>query len=366
MIKKLLILLLLACCLTIPAFAGETLPELRTIYDYASVEKALPKEAEAIFGDLSVSTTGETPELGMEVFHRIREDSRDIIRQGMVWAAEILMIVLLSATLHSLDVSAADRATELAAVLAIGTIGLGRVSGIFFRVIQSVDSMSLFATALYPALAAATAASGRAGTASALYGGTMLLCGGMTQVLNRIFLPAVSCYGALLVADAAVGDGGLKTLAELLRQLLTTGLKALVLVFTSYLTLTGVIHGNADAAAIRAAKLTISTAVPVVGSMVADASESLLVGAGLLRSGIGIFGLLGIGAVTIVPFLEAGIPYLILKATSAAAAMTGESRLSGLIGGMASAMGLVAALTGVCGLILMIGCVCFMQASIGG
>jgi stage III sporulation protein AE len=138
-------------------------------------------------------------------------------------------------------------------------------------------------------------------------------------------------------------------------------LKLLILAFTAYLSLTGVIRGSADSAAVKAAKLAISSAVPVVGSMIADASETLLVSAGLLRSGIGVFGLLGVLAISIGPFLETGISYLMLKLTAAAASVTGEKRLSGLISAMAGAMGLITAVTGVCTLLIMIGCVCFMK-----
>jgi uncharacterized membrane protein HdeD (DUF308 family) len=52
-----------------------------------------------------------------------------------------------------------------------------------------------------------------------------------------------------------------------------------------------------------------------------------------------------------------------LKLTAAAAAVTGEKRLSGLISAMAGAIGLITAVTGVCTLLLMIGCVCFMKGA---
>ena len=129
----------------------------------------------------------------------------------------------------------------------------------------------------------------------------------MSRGLELVFLPGISCYMALVTADCALGDDSLKLLADTLKQIMTTALKFLVIGFTAYLSITGVISGSADSAAIRAAKLTISTAVPVVGSMIADASETLLVSAGMVRGSLGVLGLLGLLAVSIGPFLQDGV-----------------------------------------------------------
>jgi stage III sporulation protein AE len=252
-------------------------------------------------------------------------------------------------------------AMELAGVLAIGLVCVGQASGFFSLAAETIDAMATFSGFLFTSLAAATAATGAVGTAGALYGVTVAVCGSLSRVLELLFLPAISCYMALMIANYALGDDSLRAVGDTIRQLSTSLLKLLILGFTAYLSLTGVIRGSADSAAVKAAKLAISSAVPVVGSMIADASETLLVSAGLLRSGIGVFGLLGVLAISIGPFLETGISYLMLKLTAAAASVTGEKRLSGLISAMAGAMGLITAVTGVCTLLMMIGCVCFMK-----
>ena len=83
----------------------------------------------------------------------------------------------------------------------------------------------------------------------------------------------------------------------------------------------------------------------------------------LLRSGLGIFGMLGVLAVSIAPFLNR-LPISYVEGNGGAESIAGEKELSGLIGAMAGALGLLTAMTGACTLILMIGCVCFMKASI--
>lgn len=357
--RRLLYCLLLAAILLTPAAAEDT----AALFGADQVEKNLPQEASELMGQRDVTDTGDfSGSLGRIVTGAV-ERSGGALRQGVALCSQIFAVVLLSAMLRGMGSGLGEQAMTLAGVLAVGAVCLGRISGCFTQAARTVDSMTAFAAFLYPALGAATAATGAVGTSAALSSVTVLVCGAMAQVVEKIFLPGISCYMALMVANSALGNDGLKLAGDTLKQLLGGAMKVCVLAFTAYLSLSGVISGSADSAAVKAAKLTISSTVPVVGSMIADASETLLVSAGLLRSGVGIFGLLGVLAVSIVPFLETGCQYLLLKGTAAAASLAGEKQLSGLIGAMAGSLGLLTALTGVCTVMLMIGCVCFMRAA---
>lgn len=90
-------------------------------------------------------------------------------------------------------------------------------------------------------------------------------------------------------------------------------------VFTAYLSLTGLLSGSSDEAAVNAAKSTLSAALPVVGGIAADASEAVLQSAKLLRATAGTFGILAVLAMALVPFLKIAICYLTMKLTAAAA-----------------------------------------------
>ena len=101
--------------------------------------------------------------------------------------------------------------------------------------------------------------------------------------------------------------------------------------------------------------------VPVVGSIMADASETILVSAGLVKSAVGIYGLLAILATALTPSLTVAIRYLLLKATASAARVLGGKEDAGLIGDFGAAMGLLLAMTASESLLLLISTVCFMK-----
>ena len=86
-------------------------------------------------------------------------------------------------------------------------------------------------------------------------------------------------------------------LAALLKGTIVFLLTAGLLAFVGYLTASGAIAGSADAAAVKAAKMTISRAIPVVGGILSDAAETVLAGAGVLRGTVGVVGMLVVLAI---------------------------------------------------------------------
>lgn len=356
--KRLGILLAVLLFVCIPCMASDT----EELGDFGGSDAArlLPREAQEQLEDWDTLDTASAGERAKSVIFRALQASEGKLKQSLGLSISMFGVVLLCSVLRSMAQGEAVGAMELSGVLGIAMLAYGQISGFFTQMTSTVDQMAVFSGGLFPALASATAAMGRLGSSTALYAITTAVCGAMSRGLELVFLPGISCYMALTTADYALGDDSLKLLGDTLKQLMTTGLKFLVIGFTAYLSISGVISGSADSAAIRAAKLTISTAVPVVGSMIADASETLLVSAGMVRGSLGILGLLGLLAVSIGPFLQTGCSYLMLRCTAAAAAAAGEKKLSGLISAMAGAVGLITAVTGVCVLLMMIGCVCFM------
>lgn len=358
--RKLIILLVLTGLFTGQALGADLSEKL----GLSELEGALPQEAQELLGDATPEEAGDLSTGITSILKKTLAEGKGL--QGALGlSVQIVAIVLLSATMNAFGEGKTCGAVTLGAVLAIGMCCLGQISGLFTRVAETVDGISAFSGFLFSTMAVSTASTGAVGTSTALYGITGAVCGALSRLLQGVFMPGVSCYLALMLASAGVGEDSLSTVGDLLKQGLTLVLKFGVIGFTAYLSLTGVVKGSVDSAAVRAAKLTISTAVPVVGSLLADASETLLVSAGLLRSSVGIFGMLGVLAMAIGPFFETGMAYLGLKLTGAVAASAGEKQLSGLISAMATGFGLLTALVGVAALLVMIGCVCFMQVGVG-
>ena len=127
------------------------------------------------------------------------------------------------------------------------------------------------------------------------------------------------------------------------------------------MSITGVISGSVDASAIKAAKLTLSGVVPVVGGILSDASETILVSAGIMKNSVGVYGLMALCAILIGPFLRIGVQYLLLKAIGLVSGIVATKESSQLINDVTGGMGFILAMTGTSCLLLMIAIVCFMK-----
>ena len=228
---------------------------------------------------------------------------------------------------------------------------------------DTVQRLGEYEKLLLPVLTAALAAQGGVGTSAALYAGTAAFNALLGSLVSRLLVPMICMYLALAVGYAAVGEEMLKKLRDMVKSAAVWGLKTILYVYTGYITITGVVSGTTDASLLKAAKLTISGAVPVVGSILSDASEAVLAGAAAVKNAAGIYGLLAVLSLWIGPFLRIGAHYLMVKAVGAVSSVFCVESASSVIDAFAAAMGLLLAMTGAVCLMLIISTVCFLRGA---
>lgn len=251
-------------------------------------------------------------------------------------------------------------------VLLVGTVGiagllLSPADTLVTTAAQTIDQISAYGKLLLPVMTAALAAQGGSTTSAALYTATVAFDALLTGLISNLLIPMVYIYLVLAVVQAAVGDGTMKRMQALVKSVMTWILKTLLYIFTGYIGITGIVSGTTDQSLLKAAKMTISGAVPVVGGILSDASEALLVSAGMVKNTAGIGGMLVVIAVTIVPFLRIGLQYLLMKLTAAVCGMFCEKTITDLISDFSGAMGFLLGMTGAVCLIFLISLVCFLK-----
>ena len=172
-------------------------------------------------------------------------------------------------------------------------------------------------------------------------------------------------YAGTVICGAALEQDVLTALSALLRKALRLLLIGFAGVFTLYLSLTGILTGSADAAAAKAVKTAVSAALPVVGSIVADAAATVTASAAILRGGIGIVGVLSVAAVCVTPYLQLAVHYALYKLAAGITESFADKRVGRLIGGFADVYGFLLGMVGVASLILFLSIVSSMKAVTG-
>lgn len=342
--KRILIFLMLLTLFAVPAQAQDlTVP---TVPQHA--ERFMPPDQENFAQGLAVVLR--------DALLYIRPD----LKEATAICLSITSVVIAVSILHAFP-AASEKALNLAGNVGIGLILLRSAGSSINLATSTVTQISEYGKLLLPVMTAALAGQGGIGTSSALYAGTALFDAILTSVIADVLTPMIYLYLLLVVADGAIGNEMLKKIRDAMKWVIVWSLKTILYVYTGYISISGVVSGATDAAAMKAAKLTISSVVPVVGGILSDASEAVLVSAGAVKNAAGIYGLFAVLAIWIGPFLQIGTHYLLLKATGAACTIFAPKEATGLIQEFSTAMGLLLAMTGAVCLMLLISLVCFLK-----
>lgn len=342
--KKLLFLGILLLFMVIPVSAsGIVAPEV-------------PDGAESLFPQ-------QQEDLGRGLWYMMKEalvQGSPRINASVKLCLSVIATTMILSLLRSFE-GKSKAVAELAGVLTVTAILVGSANSMIEVGTETVWQISQYGKLLLPVMTAALAAQGGTVSATTLYGATALFDTLLCNIISAVLVPMVYIYLVLAVLDAISEDGILKKMKDLCKWSMSWFFKIILYVFTGYITITGVISGTADQTAVKATKLTISGMIPVVGGILSDASETILISAGVVKNSVGIYGLLAIIAVTILPVLSIGAHYLLLKITGALSGFFAPKGISSLLEDFSSCMGLVLAMVGSVCLMQLISVVCFLK-----
>lgn len=335
-----------ALLLSVPAGAAET-------DVYAAQKDALELDAlEDAAGEYMEDFTLDDIDLDRGLQSILETGSGElpgVVRKAVRSCVLLLAVILLCALGEGFYVGESAqglKAVSLVGALAVTAVAVADVNSLLGMGTQTLERMTGFANVLLPAVAALTAATGAITGAAARQLAAALFSGVLLNVIDGLLVPLVYAYLAASVAFAALGNEGLKRVAGMLKWAATSILTALLLVFVGYLTVSGVIAGTADAVSVKAARFAMSSAVPVVGGILSDAAETVLASAGVLRGAVGVYGMVAVLMMCLLPFLQMAVHYLAYKFTAAISATVADSRTAGLIDSIGTAFGLILGMTG--------------------
>lgn len=272
----------------------------------------------------------------------------------------VVITVLIMSVLQSLTELSLNTVRLTGAVI-IGILLLESANSLIHLGSTTITELSNYGKLLLPVLTSAMAAHGGITSSAALYTGTVFFIALLTSIITKLIIPALYIYLCLCIANSAIDQEMLKKAKDFMKWGITWILKIVLYIFTGYISITGIISGAVDASSLKAAKLTISGVVPVVGGILSDATETILVSAGIMKNTAGVYGIFAILAVCVGPFLQTGIQYILLKISGAICNMFGCKPVVKLIEDFGTGMGFVLAATGSVCIMLLISLVCFLR-----
>lgn len=316
---------------------------------------AIPKESQAYLSGMDPSPDTDIGQSIITLVKRTSGVNKKAFQAAVRSLSRVMMVVILcgcAAGFHTSAGGVTSLSIHLAGALGVTAVLIKDMHGILALSSNTLEQVGVFSKTMLPIMAAAVSLSGAPTTATIIQAATMFAFDLLVRFITAVLVPAVCAYIVLITVNAAMGNDMLIRLASFVKWCTTASLKLVLTLFIAYITISGSIGGSVDGVAVKAAKFAVSGSVPVVGGIISDAAETILSGALLLKNTVGVFGMICIVGICLVPFFKVGISYLLFKTGAAVLSPICSSNLAQLISGISDSFGLLLGMLGTCSAIL--------------
>lgn len=325
-IKKILIVIFLIALILIPvcAFAQEE-------YNEEEYNQTLEQFDLSFLEELDEDTYKVLDELGLtdfdynkiidfsfsDIADYLKEMIADGVKKPLYSCGIILLIIILSSFFQGFRESVNDsEMISLLSTVSALVIAVLLVSQLKYSISSACAAISVcadFIFAFVPAFCIIVAASGN--TVTAFSTNTLLLS--LAQALNfiseNIFLPLSNCFLAIGICSGIRSELNLQQLIFNLKKYLTTAISVCATAFVSILSIKTAVSARADAIGLRSMRFAINSVVPVIGGAISEGLLSIQAYSSLIKSSVGIVGIIAVLTVFVPPVLNVSFWRLFLS-----------------------------------------------------
>ena len=215
---------------------------------------------------------------------------------------------------------------------------------------NTVNTLEDILCALLPLLVPLLAAIGGVTTVTLMDPALLFAVSLMMGLMSRLIFPLI-CFSTLLQLCGGISPRvKLDKLAALCKDIALGVMGVTVTVFVAFLGFSGMAAAGTDGLAVKAVKSAAGTFIPVVGRSLADAFDSVLGTALILKNAIGLMGAIAVLLICAMPAIHILLQSLVFKAAGALIQPLGEDRLAESVSGMGKSLTLLFAALAICGL----------------
>jgi len=195
--------------------------------------------------------------------------------------------------------------------------------------------------------------SGQVVTAGAYQAVVFSAAQGVSTLINAVVVPALTIYLVLSIISSLSDAIDISGLVENIKKSAVWVLSLIATVFVSLLSIQGVIGGASDSVTARTMKFMLSSSVPAVGNALGEAYNSVYSGISLLKSAVGIYGILAVVVIMLPVLLEALLWMFALNISAGISEMFGLKNTTNMLRASSSVASLMLAVI-LCSLMLLV------------
>lgn len=313
--------------------------------------------AENLYEGLDESTKEELEKLGIEnvdfsslfdvsfskIFSFIKRTAEGKLDTPLKSLMKLLGVIILAAVCESFmpDDDKMKRLINMTSSLFCITVIILPMYSAMESAVSSIGVCAGFMKALIPVLVGIVSASGNPSLALSFQSWAFAAAQAISALGDGYIVPTVGAVTALDLVGALMPSLKLSGITELVKKTVIQVLSFTATLYVSFLGIKGALASAADTVASKGIKLVISSAVPIVGGAVSEAYSGIIGSLVLVRSTVGIFGIVVIAIITAPSMLQLLFWIFALKLGAAAGEMFSQNGVSALLKALSCAMTLL-------------------------
>ena len=292
----------------------------------SGLDESVTDQAKQFFddNDISIEDASNFTNISIkDVVLYIFNQAKDNVGEPLKLLGILIAVILLIAIIESLGIeqmSSLSKIFDIIGVLVCVGIMYKYISNCIQLTSQTLQDGSSFMLCYVPVFASVVGASGSLTSAGVYNVAVLTVAEVAVQIAYNILMPMLGIFLALSIIEAINPGLSLSGFTSGIKKGIQWTLGFIMTIFVGLITIQSIVGTSADNIGIRVAKFAASSFIPVIGSAISEAYTTVKGSLGLLRSGVGTFGIVVL-LLTILPPL---ISVIAIKISVSIASFVGE------------------------------------------
>ncbi len=292
------------------------------------------------------------------------------IKEALSTIVSVMIIVIIHSILKAISENLGNENVSKIAyyieyILIVALI-MTNFSNIITEMKLAVQNLTSFANTLIPLMITLMITTGNIVSSGMLEPILLLIITFISNFMTNILIPIVLVSTALGIISKISDQAQVGRLSKFLNSSMVWILGTVLTLFVSFTSLQGGLTSSIDGVTAKAAKTAISSVVPVVGSILGDAVNTIMGCSNIIKNAVGVVGIIVIIAICIKPILQLAILSITYYLGSALCEPVADEKVIGIMEQMGGTFKIFLAVMCAMTVLLIIGIAIVMKISNSG
>ena len=232
----------------------------------------------------------------------------DNVKNALITVGSVMIIIVIHSILKAISENLGNENVSKIAYyieyILIITLIMTNFSSIITEMKTAVQSLTGFANSLIPLMITLMITTGNVVSSGMLQPILLLLVTFISNFMTNVLIPIALVATALGIISKISDQAQVGKLSKFLNSSMVWILGTVLTLFVSVTSLEGGLTSSIDGVTAKAAKTAISSVVPVVGSILGDAVNTIMGCSNIIKNAVGVVGIIVIIAICIRPIVQ--------------------------------------------------------------